>query len=385
MIKNNESKVVLYIGFFSLPDHDAAANRVLSNAKAIADIGHTVILVDEQTDYPYESFIKSKHKVNGFDVWSLRRPNSSLSFLKKMLTVEEIKCVIQHYQKIDAVIAYNYPSIALYLLNQWCQKHQIRVIADCTEWYSGREYRFPMSILSAGDSWFRMRVVQKKLDGVICISSFLYNYYKPYTSVVFIPPLVDRKEEKWNQGKIDFDSQKINLVYAGNPGKSKDLLLPVINKINESINKDRLYLRIVGITKEQFLDIYPEAVSLIHGLHSNIEFLGRKTHSETIRIVSSSDYMVFIRPTNRVSMAGFSTKFVEAVTCGTTLITNDTGDLKTFIARIGQGYVIDNIDQLSGIFDEDFYTLKTNGRHLEQEASRIFDYRLYIDEMKTLL
>lgn len=34
---------ILYIGFFSLPDKDAAANRVISNAMALREAGNRVL------------------------------------------------------------------------------------------------------------------------------------------------------------------------------------------------------------------------------------------------------------------------------------------------------------------------------------------------------
>ncbi len=382
MIENNKQKTILYIGFYSLPDRDAAANRVMNNAKALSEAGKKVIFIDEQLKYPYKSFPESKHQINGFDVWSLKRPSDAKTYMRKMITIDKIMFVIKQYKKIDAVVAYNYPSIALFRLNRFCKKKNIRLIADCTEWYSGQEYRFPMNMLCAMDSWFRMRVVQKKLDGIICISSFLCEYYKK-CNVVFIPPLVDSFSNKWNQGKYEYDDSKVNLVYAGNPGKSKELLIPVLEGVTKSINKDKLQLRIVGINEKQFLDLYPEASELIKIAKSNVEFLGRRPHNDTVKIISSSDYMVFLRPRNRVSEAGFSTKFVETITCRTALISNNTGDIKKFTEKTGHGFVIDKVEQFQSVLDMDIVSLKKNGEGLGESVSRMFDYREYKNIMNT--
>ena len=43
---------ILYIGGFELPDKNAAAHRVLSNAKALRDSGKNVILVGINKDLP---------------------------------------------------------------------------------------------------------------------------------------------------------------------------------------------------------------------------------------------------------------------------------------------------------------------------------------------
>lgn len=178
MIENNKQKTILYIGFYSLPDRDAAANRVMNNAKALSEAGKKVIFIDEQLEYPYKSFPESKHQINGFDVWSLKRPSDAKTYMRKMITIDKIMFVIKQYKKIDAVVAYNYPSIALFRLNRFCKKKNIRLIADCTEWYSGQEYRFPMNMLCAMDSWFRMRVVQKNLMGSFVLVLFYVSITK---------------------------------------------------------------------------------------------------------------------------------------------------------------------------------------------------------------
>ena len=39
-------EVILYIGGFQLPDKNAAALRVMSNAKAFRELGYTVVFIN---------------------------------------------------------------------------------------------------------------------------------------------------------------------------------------------------------------------------------------------------------------------------------------------------------------------------------------------------
>lgn len=368
-----ENKVILYIGFYALPDCDAAAHRVFNNAKALISCGHKVIFIDEQKDYKYNSFYESKHTINGIDVWSLRRPTNAVSCIKKLISIEHIKFIVQQYKKIDLIIAYNYPSIALNCLRKYCTKNAIKIALDCTEWYSGKDYIFPLNIICAVDSFFRMRIINPKLDGIICISSYLQDYYQNRTKTVKIPPLVDIEEDIWHQDKINFDKQKINLVYGGNPGRCKDLLKPIIHAINKCENSEDIIFRIVGITEEQYLTINPEDRKSIK---SNIIFLGKVSHKENVRIVSSSDYLVFIREKNRVSMAGFSTKFVEAMTSNIEIITTDSSDIRYYTNENKKIIILETIDKLEIILK----SLKKEDKKLE--VSNIFDYRNYIDNIR---
>lgn len=378
-----DKKVILYVGFYSLPNCDAAANRVFNNAKAFVSCGYKVIFIDEHKDYKYKDFYNSKHTINGVDIWSLRKPINIKMYIKKMMSIRHVKFITQQYKKIDLIVAYNYPSIALSRLRKYSKKNSIKIVSDCTEWYSGKEYRFPLNILCAIDSFVRMRVIQPKLDGIICVSSYLEKYYKNKTKTIKIPPLVDIEEDIWYQDKINFDNQKINLVYGGNPGRCKDLIKPIVYAINKCENSKNIILRIVGVTKEQYLNMNPEDSKYIK---SNIIFLGRISHEENVRIVSSSDYLVFIREKNRVSMAGFSTKFVEAITSNIAVITTDTSDIKEYIDKLNKGIVLKDIGELSNVILE-ISKLSSEYKELNIKEKSvtpcdIFDYRSYSFDLK---
>ena len=47
------------------------------------------------------------------------------------------------------------------------------------------------------DNFLRMRIIHFKLDGIIAISRFLENFYKNKTKTIYIPPLVNKNEDKW--------------------------------------------------------------------------------------------------------------------------------------------------------------------------------------------
>lgn len=368
---------ILYVGFYELPDKDAAANRVVNNAKVLQDAGHVVIFVDEKKEGVSKDIFCNKSNIGNSDVWSTLRPDSFSQYIKKMVSVSNIINIVKQYDKIDVIIAYNYPAIALGRLRRFCKSNEIKLVSDCTEWYSGKEYPFPKSLFSALDSCLRMCFIQKKLDGVICISNYLDEYYKKQYTIK-IPPLVDLDALEWNQDIYNWSTNKLNLIYAGNPGKSKELILPVLRAIEKSINRNNIVFRIVGITKEQFNELYPGNEKLLENIQESVYFFGRLSHNETIKMVYSSDYMIFMRPCNRVSMAGFSTKFVEAISCGTSVITTDTGELRQILENTHSGIVINNEDELSEYFNNNLDMLKKNA--IIKDRS-LFDYRKYVREL----
>lgn len=363
---------ILYAGFFALPDKDAAANRVMNNAKAFRDAGNTVVFLDEQNKP-----IENEHSVAGFKTWSIERPTNFFGLLKKMTSIKNIVNLVNTVNNIDIIIVYNYPAIAMLKLMFYCKTSKIKLVSDCTEWYSGKDYSFPMNILSAGDSLLRMSYVQKKLDGIIGISSYLCDYYSKCKNVIFVPPLVDKREFIWNQDKFEYNPNKLNLVYTGNLGKSKEVFLPIIDGIINSKNKENIVLRIVGATKDQFIELCPNAEEKIKILGNSLIFLGRITHAESLKVLVSSDYLIFFRENNRVTKAGFSTKFVEAISSGTKVITTDTGDIKYYINNINCGYIVEDYHSLSILLDKDINELKQKN---ELYDTNIFDYKNYVEE-----
>ena len=82
-----------------------------------------------------------------------------------------------------------------------------------------------------------------------------------------------------------------------------------------------------------------------------------------------------MRPQNRVSMAGFSTKFVEAISCGTSVITTDTGDLKSIIKSTGAGIIVNNTRDLTNYLNNDLNFLKEKA--IIKDRS-LFSYEKYV-------
>ncbi len=362
---------ILYVGFFGLPDHDASANRVMNNAKLIQKSGYEVLFLDEQNEYKWANLRDSKRIVHGFTVYSQRRPKNRRDFIRKMVSIDNVKKVIDDIGDVKVVIAYNYPSIALDRLYKH-YKGKIKICSDCTEWYSGSEYKFPLNIMSSLDSLFRMRFVNKRIDGVICISSFLYDYYGHKRCNVLLPPLVDLEEKIWNQNELDYDENYINMIYGGSPGRNKEKMSPIIRSVCESKYKDKIVLRIVGITKQQYLDLYPKDKEILAENKKRIIFYGRITHKEYIQMLISSAALIFVRIKSRVTMAGFSTKFVEAVSAGVPVVTTDTSDMKCYIDQYNLGYIMDSADEITNFMSSDDVLKLKKTRHAR---NYLFDYR----------
>ncbi|SDX26908.1 glycosyltransferase [Paenibacillus sp. CF384] len=327
---------ILYIGGFELPDKNAAAHRVLNNAKILRDLGYNVVFIDIDRSVKSSSSEQKSKTTQGFDCWSRKYPKSIPEWFSYLYSIKHFKEISSKYNNIKAVICYNYQSYALLKLMNYCRKRDIKVIADCSEWYEDKR------IIKRIDTTIRMNYIHKKIDGVICISSYLFKYYNKYTKTVIIPPLVDLQEAKWteNTDRLQLGPDSLHLVYSGTPGKHKDKLNYIIKALSNVNQKYTYSFSVIGITKQQYLDYYPAHSSIIEKLDHCIKFLGRISHEDSLKYVKDADFVVFVREDKRVNNAGFPTKFVESITSGTPVITTKISDLDDYIIEGENGFFV---------------------------------------------
>lgn len=369
---------ILYVGGFRLPDGNAAASRVINNAKILRDLGHKVVLVDvcDQVD---KNIWKTEKNSYGFTCYSIQYPEK-LGWVKYLTSIDKIKTLMKD-TKFDSIIVYNYPSVAFMHLIQYCKKRNIKLIADCTEWYSNSK-----NIIKNADTYLRMIYLQKNIDGVISISQYLFDFYKKDVKTIYLPPLVDCNDEKWDKIHFPKNENKRIFVYAGVPGK-KDRLNLFIEVM--STLKENFLFYVIGITEKQYLRLYPKHKYLVQSLEEKIKFLGRISHKEAVEYLKNSTFSVFVREPNRANTAGFPTKFVEAVSCGIPVMTNLTSDLDNYLHDMENGIAIKDcsadaikeaFEKVFSLSEQQLLDMKTNCENKKET----FHYEFYKNEMKKL-
>ena len=319
-----------------------------------------------------------------FDCWSLPYPKSNKQWVKFLTDIESIKLISSKYDEVKAIVAYNYPAIALYKLRSYCRKNNIRIIADCTEWYSTRGSSVAFKIIKGLDSFLRMRIIQKRLDGLIVISKFLESYYKDHINTIRIPPLVDLDEKKWESNNSKTRDTNLRMVYSGSPGKNKDKINYIIEALYELDKYSNYVFNIVGITKEQYINYYPEHKTKLSALEERIVFLGRISHFDSLNALKNSDFSIFIREKSRLTMAGFPTKFVESISCGIPVITTDTSDIGEYFSDEKNGFFLDanSLGKMKEVFinllDDDQAIAEVKDRKFNK---KVFHYENYVDKV----
>ncbi len=325
---------VLYVGGFELPDKNAAAHRVLNNAKILRELGYNVVFCG--VDREISASAQSAEIISGFESYPVPYPKSRKQWLKQMLNIGQYSYLINKFSDIRIVICYNLHAAPLAKLIRLCRRNNIKIVADCTEWYENKFSFNPVKLIKCIDTFLCMRVFQKKCDGMIAISNYLAEYYKKSVkSIMVLPPLVDLSDEKFAFQTPKTENDIPTFVYSGSPSASKESLGDVV-KCFDNITDLDYRLIIVGVTAEQFSAMYGFSPK-----SNKIEFRGRVPHKEALNAVRQSDYAIIIRPRTRVTMAGFPTKFAEAISVGTAVIANDTSDLSLYLKDGKNGYLAD--------------------------------------------
>jgi len=389
---------IFYIGAFELPDKNAAAHRVISNGKALRDLGYNVVFIGATKSGSALS-IDKKEIFFGFDCYKRKKPSGSWSWIKYLANIQPYKEIIDRYNDTVAIIGYNVPSLVGFNLKKLGRRKGCKVFADSTEWYEIKKKGNSLVnfLVRYSDVYLRMRIINPKLDGVIAISGYLYDFYrKKGTKTVNIPPLVDITDQKW-KNDLEIGRHPVQLLYAGTPfslysePSYKDRIDWIIEALFELKRENNIAFRlhIVGIEKEQVETNFPHVKDALVFLNDFVIFYGQISHLEVIKKLKSVDYSLFLRSNSRSVKAGFPTKFVESISCGIPVLTNKNSNVTDYLTDGINGWLIDlatkdtlhtTLKRALFVGREKIFQMKTTCYN-----SKMFDYRNYTEHFRKLI
>lgn len=373
---------VYMIGMFSLPDGTAAAQLIKGMIKIINESGNEAVVIDTVESREVGAIQKERMLIDGAEVIKIVFPYNLNGRLDKKLNYKIIR---EEIEPGNAIMCYNYEAFIMlrFILDK---KAKFKIVPMITEWYQVEKGLSLNLLFQRLDIAMRMKHVAKYSDAMVVCSSLLDNYYKESCPTVIIPTVVDYALPKWQQDSIPLDQQEINFIYAGSLGVKKDDICNVL-KIIEKASEGKPYkIRILGVSKEDFVKKYPEEKGISD--NPNHIFMGRRPHQECIQLIKSSDYSVLYRESNIVANAGFPTKFGESMACGTPMICTNTSDLADYIEEGKNGFIIDfDVDKAAQEIKKVFsYTREDIDRQKDYTANlKLFDYKKYVEPFKSMI
>lgn len=345
-------KTIAYVGNFSFPYGNASGSRVLANGRLLKSLGYEILFIGLDATLDYNSDLAaSKQNFDGFDYYNLPYPlgmKGWLSYKDKFLKVISL---LENYN-LHSVISYGSPALSLFpsLVRKWTCEKNIYFIVDVVDWMGTGGGSILHKTIKFLDNDYQKRINNSKSDGVIAISDYLSNYYSNKgVKTVVIPPLVDSRRFIDLDFNFDFDSP-VKLIYIGRPF--------VVNgkRVNEKFYKDRLDIvidilfkhkelnfifNVYGLTKDEYLTVVTNQKDILEELKTKIIFHGIISNNDGIKEIAKADFTILFRHVNKMTTAGFPTKFSETISCGTPIITTKTSDLKDYLVDGENGFFVD--------------------------------------------
>lgn len=367
------------------PNGDAGAVRAEALAKIYMALGYDVMLIGKGNT-------SQKGKYNDIEYTSLYSDTDTI--IPKVIryykmVVEYRTCIKEIITKKGMPDIIHISGIYISLVNYLIfisTKNNIPLIHDSVEWYSPCEFRWrSLDIAYLINNLFNRKVIKKPIN-VIAISSYLENYFrKKKLDVVRIPVIMDiNGETEISQN----ESEKIRLIYAGDPA-GKDFLYECVNgfELLTKTERAKFQFDIYGVDENKV-----KKESGIDCLSRCIVCHGRVKRSEVLAGLLQSDFSVLLRPSHeRYAKAGFPTKSVEAMSHGVAMLCNLSSDLGMYLKDMNNAVIVNGYDkQAFAMSLKRILALRSSQicaikRRARQTAEKHFDYRLYYNEVRSLI
>ena len=391
-------RTVFYIGNFIFPHGNAQAQLVLSNARILRDLGFRVIFVGNSSKASYEAQLSDTRKeYEGFAYYTVPFTKSVKDVLNLHRYNRQVIRLLEEYRgQLAATICYGTPTFAVLIggVARWCKRHQVAFVANVADLPALSHGSLVDRMCKSVDRYMLHSVYKYWATGIIAVSEYVrHRFSNGQKCVVVLPPLVDSKllPKPTTNGE-----DRIMIVYAGVPfpidgrrvdiSSYKDRLDVTIDLLSQVYRSEKNFvLDIYGLTREQYLGVVRRHAGLLSDLSDVIRFHGTAEYGDIINIVSRADFTINLRDVNRMTSAGFSTKFVESISCGTPAITTNTSDLERYLVKGKNGFLVDITDR-----EEALRTLVSIMKHSKEEITRmkeycyksqLFDYRNYSDTL----
>jgi glycosyltransferase involved in cell wall biosynthesis len=345
-------KTIVYIGGFELPDKNAAAQRVLNNGQVLRALGYRVILIGVSRARAYDHHI---HPANagGADVeaWEVGYPTGSGQWFEMIRADWPVRQLVDMGRvapdEMAAVICYNHPAIAQRKIARLARRWRAAALTDCTEWYATRPWTSLANIVKNVDVSLRMRSINRRMDGIITTSPFMTDFYRSTgLPIVEIPTLMEKPEGEAPVVETALTPMPLFAVASGFAKGTRaadvhdriDWILELLD--GAATQGGQFVLRIVGVDRERFLSVFPDHAALLGRLGDSVIFMGRQPRAKVLRHLQASAFAFVLRHESRVTLAGFPSKYSEAVTYGTPVIINALPSVRAYHVEEQTGFTL---------------------------------------------
>ncbi|MFI7432024.1 glycosyltransferase [Micromonospora haikouensis] len=380
---------VAYVGPFRFPWGQASSRRVYGMAGALAVAGHHVVVVSGEHDPRLHELPEFAGPGSVRYVGAGETPPAGAGRLAKSAHwllrwgVRTVRWLESRPTRPSHVVLYGGDAPYAVHLRRWCRRHGIALIVDVVDWYSPKQV--PGGVLGPVylSSQVALRHLYPRCDGVIAISSYLGDYYRRRgLRVLQVPPTLDVRGLPARAEGDGSDPRRLRAVYAGSPGR-KDLLATIV-RATERVDPvgAAIDLRVFGPTVAQVRDLLGGAP-----LPGAVRVSGSVAQQEVPAALRSADFSILVRRQERLTRAGFPTKFCESLASGTPVIANLTSDLGDYLHDGVEGLICrdHSVDALAAALRRALLLTPERRRRMRvaarERALASFDLRAYAEPL----
>jgi glycosyltransferase involved in cell wall biosynthesis len=340
---------VIIIGEFPFPYGTAASNNLRGHCRALRTAGFSVGLLPRSDDTGEEAEAeKSYGEMPYWQVGNSPPEPRNFRLLRCYLSLDDHRINWlrgRGLAGVKAVIAY--PGIVgvsafLLRLRHLCARHSIPILSLVVEWHDSWYIRGKYRLLTIGDTALQVRAVNRLLNGTICISTYLRNYYaRKGQRAICIPPLLDLSEPKWqvSSGYEQSDSdRRLRLLFCGSPDRDRhDLMLRAVLKMRHTGHD--INIEYLGSTRNELAKLLGNDDDLLNRLGNGVHFHGRVPEDQVARVMRSASFGVLLRDDARWSKSCFPSRVPEFSALGVPMLCNLSSDLGSYL-KDGQNAIV---------------------------------------------
>ena len=377
---------VAYVVSFAFPNMSAGTRRVIGISQALVHAGIDVTIYSAGDGNGSAANLAGlPNNVSVF--YSGDRSNNSLLsarlippffFGRKMS-----KILSKRRHHFDTMLLYSgYTPMLLRLLLLGI-RFKKRLFFDAVEWASTGKALWKSPYYANVE--FAMRFLVPRCAGVICISSYLEEWYQPRTRVLRVPAIYSVPMFTLNCNFPQKPSKKnpIKITYLGN--SDHDHVTLICEFLQDNLKEfDCIQLHIAGsfggseIVRKTYSEDQDNTQIVLHGPLSQ---------KEGLDLLRGCHFSIFLREVNPVTSAGFPTKFVQAFSNSIPVITNSSSDLDLYLRdgyncikvfELTQQALYDALRRIVALSGEQYKVLAKGAHHC---ASSCFDPSVHSDNL----
>ena len=267
----------------------------------------------------------------------------------KCYGLKRISGVITYLRILKELLRCEKPDLVFYLagydrfsfVEKIVHKHRVPILLSSCEWYDPSTFRYgnwDKGYLLFQYNW---KYGYPKADGVVAISRLLEQFYLDLgLPTIRIPTIIDMDTAPYSF-EPPSDCGSLRLLFAGSFARTKDSIRPFFEALSHMGDQGKnIVFDICGADEGQVCEHLGEELFVRYKTQMKIR--GRVPQSMINSIYMENDFGIFIRPDQRSSNAGFSTKIGEGMSVGTPFIINDTSDISLYIENGKNGFIVEN-------------------------------------------